>query len=435
MGDAMDEGDEGYDNGEHDEILQVELYREREAGAFDLLFGYAYLFGIWCIKECEIRGLDTSKRVALKPLFGKLVQGTPGVEVDDLIVLCARTFAEKDKAAVFLPDELAVLRNIVFLPEEWPERRLKPEERPYETGMRVPGTVRCCVATRTLVLCETYLYGMLWPERRDDLSKDAALTDTTRGNGAIRANIKRWLDRLVENLRSSAVEAAKTDLFSRLNTPVAVALRSSKTGYERYRDTVYTNHHLASEEDFKYFQSAGRVGIRALPEDVLRNPEMSMGDPKIINSTIVATLFTLFASSYPDWTPKKFRVCTSAEATPQDWCPPWSIHLADDGAWINVGVAVTEEIKPEHDVIRPRWKEIVEMPTALYCIPGTAPECAPDGIEIVYGLISQLYKAMPWNRRLKEALYFFLHGVDAVFDENTHRALDKETIELMALIS
>ena len=272
-------------------VLDRLLYTERLTEKPHLNAG---LFGSWCTHTFPGNAVPP-----LSTIWQDIMTGTVPADVDGRLSHIGNLVAvfQTDKAMIDVP---------MYAADE------------DVSSVAVGADGRFSVTRQALVVLETYVFAILWPARFKVLLQEACVVDRAAPPSCVQY-VKRWLLEVSTNMESSSMEYACRQLYCGALLPPAVALRASKSLYERYRDLDSIFPRDKFDEDIEL------LSIHP-PRDIL---DRSLALPGSLIETVSALgIFIQFLVTTCNL-PFKVRA-TSAADSGIAWCPPWAIYVVHD---------------------------------------------------------------------------------------------------------
>jgi hypothetical protein len=434
-----EQGEGGDDDS--DPILKDALYTHRaESTAHKLTSG----FSVWCRQIACDPDFKPDLKVTLRSVFERLAKDEPGVDVRALVSLTSfERDSEKEAERVWGLDDPTLLTSLVVHTEEVKFRReeKKPEQvRLYKPSPYTPG--KWVPTPRVRFLCESYLFSQHWsgPHGAERLRRESAdaevyrsvadaiggerhpfsdvLTELVRteaersggGRAAARRvrpmtisigayNVLHWLMHASQDIHSALVELEARELYSSMETPTAVGVRSALSPYEIFRNCFYTcfPEKLAKGQDRAAFDTHMESIAYNIPHELVKDPTLASNET-VLTAAILA-IVKVYCNKVALMSPA-VRIHTARDAGP-DWCPAWGIHATSSGAWMRVGVP-----QPPDGPFTLPGARIEDMPTKLI------KAASNGGVDIAYAFITACADALRDNSALQVAREMMERGFE-----------------------
>lgn len=342
-----------------DDLIVNALYLNRPPDDFDLI---ASLFGTWCQRVWD----GQLSMVPISTMFHHIMSGAPEGEdeeegenqlgsgalkfsVMDIVRLVApyhkdaRLFYIQDppvrdaeNRSLETPEISTSSRTLGLLVHPLSSKELACEDL-CMTSAKGHGFA---VVPKVLLMFETYLFELQWPERLQALlHAEKILGDGTLQRAIVKTMgpapnkdwVIRWLARCP--VLSEVVEPRCRENYSNMKIPIRAALRTNPATafYVKYRnlDDVYKDDpvykHAAWKTDMTY-------ALDRMPRLILRtwagDQHAAAGhDPRAVTAAGLA-IFTTFLEVGAGLPVKVVRIRSNGNAG-VNFCPPWSIYVDD----------------------------------------------------------------------------------------------------------
>ena len=262
----------------------------------------AALFGAWCAHKYKPEVAIVPLRVFWDELLRGVVPANPSGRIFQIVQLVGIFHAQKETIE-------GTIQNFGGEPE---------------STVAAAGEKQFALTRRALIFCERYVFACLWPYRLKQLTAQCVPSRPAPYPEVVRT----WLIEVSLNMASSNVEFGCREIYCGAMLPVAVALRSTKDAYERYRDY---------DAEYPTGTFAKEIELVALnpPRDILA--ENLAAQNRVVEISAVLGIFQEFMKTVG--VPIKVN---SACHAGMEFCPTRSIYFTKDHTFMRVGEAIIQ---------------------------------------------------------------------------------------------